>query len=379
MIIVIEGADGAGKTTLAQAMLRHCPGEAHYIHATRPEKQWPYATDLLHQAVDNELRGYHTILDRHWVSDNIYYTIDPNEEARSGIHVRRQDSVLSRFGAFYILCAPDPTRLMTEYVKLSEGRAELYGKKYEGMRRVMDKYQRLWFGAETNSGSQYTDQMIISDPWNSRPLTILYDRFEVSNVEQWARLAWQRMMFETKPFIDADPVRNLIADDEVLNLSGSLLTCKALLVGERASKIKLPMHWPFYSNKGSAGYLTKSLHEGNIHERDVALVNAYSTLNMSTRPLDVCVKWLRAHRPEVKVIALGKEATYVLDTLGHSNYVMVPHPQWARRFDHHGQYHTMLRSVIGEHRSGIEIQGRTVQAVGVRQEVEAPGTTDQRA
>jgi len=379
MIIVIEGADGAGKTTLARALMRHSTGHAQYIHATRPEKQWPYATDLLHQAVDNELRGCHTILDRHWVSDNIYYTIDPNEEARSGIHVRRQDSVLGRFGAYYILCAPDAMLLMNEYTKLEQQRPEMWGKKYEGMFRVMQKYRFLWFGLPGEPGNQYTDQMISHDPWTKRPLTMLYDRFNVNDIEQWARSAWQRMSFETQPFIDADPVRNLIADDEVLNLSGSLLTCQALLVGERAGRIKAPMHWPFYSNKGSSAYLTSSLHEANIWERDVALVNAYSTVNMSTKPLEVCLRWLKAHRPEVKVIALGKEATYALDALGHTNYVMIPHPQWARRFNHNGNYHMMLRSVIYGGRPGVEIQGRDVSPVGVRQGGETSGSPDQRA
>lgn len=352
MIIVLEGPDCAGKTTLAHALIKASGDRTRYIHALRPEVQWPYATQILYQAVLNERAGLDTILDRHWISDNVYSYIDPSR-GRSGIHVRRMESVLNRYGAFYILAAPDPRLCLAEYKKTHVERNELYGKRFTDVQRVMKLYRALWTGMQQpqpadDHPEQYTSQLTFTQPFCQRPLARNYDRFMVCDQQRWARDVWEVARVDTAWFREADPLRELRGklDEEYLNLSGSLLSCKALLVGERAADPSRRCLWPFYSHKGSAAYLTRSLHRSLVPELDVAFVNAYSAYTQSTKPLSTVIEWISQHRPSARVVALGREAAHALEDVGCHDYVHVPHPQWARRFNHHGDYNVKLEAAI---------------------------------
>lgn len=361
MIIVLEGPDCAGKTSLARALMRASKGPVKYIHATRPKEQWPYITEILDQAVGYHISSFDVIIDRAWISDNIYSYIDPSA-GRAGINVRRQESVLHRYGAYNILCVADPDELISEYKQKLNERDELYGNKFDKMLTVMKLYHDLWTGNVTvqfegDHPEQYTDQLTRVRPLCRHPLARCYDRFAVIDQQRWARDVWEIAKVETKCFSEADPVRGLPTDEDEVNLSGSLLTCKALLVGDAPGPGDRPLHAPFYSNTGSSAYLTKSLHRSAVPETDVAIVNAYN-VDRSVRALEMCLDWLRNYRPRVRVVALGNEAADALDDRGCFDFVKVPHPQWARRFDHHGSYHVKLGAAIygrpQPHRHGTE-------------------------
>lgn len=355
MIIVLEGPDCAGKTTLAQALMKASGDKAKYIHLTRPDTdQWSFANNEIETAISWDTSGEDVIIDRLWVSDNVYSLIDPSKH-RSGIHVRRQESLMHRYGAFNILCAPDPRLLIHEYKNKLKDRNEYYGDRFTDILKVMYRYRMLWVGrptmiqSEEGQPEQYVDQLCFTQPFNRRPLTRLYDRFAVFDQEQWAEDTWEIAKIETRAYRRADPLRILTTND-YRNLSGSLMTARALLVGDVSGGEET--RWPFYSCQGSSAYLTKALHRAMVPETDIALVNAYtredtapSKKKSRTRhggSLGLVLEWVAEHRPRMKIVALGTRAAEALDDNGIENYVVIPHPQWARRFDHHGHYHSML-------------------------------------
>lgn len=345
MIIVIEGADGAGKTTLAHALMEALPpGVGEYIHATRPDDQWSYATGLIDEAVAAHRRGKTVIMDRLWISDNIYSWINPHY-SRSGIHVRRQESVLNRYGAFYIMCCPHPRQLITEYKQLSRTRTEMFGDKIEGMQLVMQRYYDLWHGGPVPQGfgdrpEQYTDQLSVLSPMKSRPLSYLYDRFTSSKPHNWAKMLLQFISMQVEPFLKADVASTFTRGDEWMNLSGSLLTARALFVNNMENDYLRPLWWPLYDRHKEGEFFSKSLHRVGIPEMDVAVMHAYTRNNLSTAPLEKAINWLMEHRPEVRIIALGQEATVPLDELD-IHYTMIP--RLSHRTKH---FHTLLKQVV---------------------------------
>lgn len=345
MIIVIEGADGAGKTTLAHALMEAIPnGLGEYIHATRPDDQWSYAAGLIDQAVASHRRGKVVVMDRLWISDNVYSWIHQHP-SRSGINVRRQESVLNRYGAFYVMCTPHPRQLINEFRALSRNRDEMYAGKIEGMQLVMQRYYDLWHGGAVPQGygdrpEQYTDQLSVLSPMNKRPLTFLYDRFTVAPPSNWKHTLYEFIEMNVAPFLKADVASTFTRGDEWMNLTGSLLTCKALLVAGHEVGYMRPMWWPMFDREGDAYFLTQSLHRAGIPELDVAVMHAYTRHNMSISPLAKAVDWLQTHRPDVKIVALGPDATIALEELG-VNYTMIP--TLGKRVPN---FHSLLNQVI---------------------------------
>ena len=344
MIIVLEGPDGGGKTTLAELIHAAVGEDYQYLHDAYSPDQFQQDTELLVEAVRGHLAGLTVVLDRHWVGDNVYGAVF---RGRGGLWVRRCDSVLQRYGACYVLCCPPVDALEAEFQRLREQREE----KFNTMREVACRYLDLWHGNIVRPfDGDYVELMSNRYPWSTTPgrYAWLYDRFTLDSMTITRRYVRRVLLPATREAArqatGADP---LLHELSAWELSGSLLYCRALLVGERAADPDVEPAWPFYyGDRQSAGYLNAALHRAKVDETHVALTNARSAVGNLTDNCNAILRWLRDNRPEVRIIALGREAEKVIRYHGHRVDASLPHPQWVRRFDHGGDYHKQLETAV---------------------------------
>ena len=146
-IIVIEGADASGKTSLGDRIHRVL-GSAHRIHL-RVHKRLPtWQYSAIRRAARFSCKGDHTILDRHFISEQIYAAVfrgGVTEEMDS--FNRDQHKLLERAGAVYVLCtSKDTDASYNRYIEHAKKRSEWFGEDPR-MWFVIKRYEQLWYGA----------------------------------------------------------------------------------------------------------------------------------------------------------------------------------------------------------------------------------------
>lgn len=115
MIIVLEGADGTGKTTLANLFQNLFPG-SKYIHATGSReldcRMLEYHMGILSEAYNFiQKTNLPVIIDRLWLSEAIYA-----EVFRSGSRYPQEAKIIDKFiemiGGINIICLSDNLKSM---------------------------------------------------------------------------------------------------------------------------------------------------------------------------------------------------------------------------------------------------------------------------
>jgi DNA polymerase III delta prime subunit len=139
-IIVIEGPDGTGKTTLSDA-LREELG-ARYIHLTY---RWKDKMHLYHLAALRTAailaKTSPVVIDRWWPSE-IAYADAYRGGSKYAKYFMRLDYAATQMGVFYVMCLPsDRERYLKHYNVLKGKRTEMYD---EGMERVYDNFLEIW-------------------------------------------------------------------------------------------------------------------------------------------------------------------------------------------------------------------------------------------
>jgi thymidylate kinase len=140
MILLIEGADCAGKTTLCEALMKHLDG-AQYVHHTQLTNSITDFARTLMEASDRRREGKWTVIDRLWISEMIYGPImrDVN---------RDPDGVIARmchaFGVLTVMCVrSDITKHIAHFRETHKTRDEYAAAKIE---TVIQAYHDLWYG-----------------------------------------------------------------------------------------------------------------------------------------------------------------------------------------------------------------------------------------
>jgi hypothetical protein len=101
-IVVLEGADASGKTTLARHLVDRYG--ARYLHSTRRREVWRWHLGALRWAV-RESASRLVVLDRLWLSEQVYGQVFRGGPAYD-LGARCLDRVLLRYGAVTVLCVP---------------------------------------------------------------------------------------------------------------------------------------------------------------------------------------------------------------------------------------------------------------------------------
>jgi len=127
-IIVLEGPDASGKTTLARAIkaeLNDMGKSSQLIHLTYRKNLTPFQFTSLSKAFSFE--GV-TIIDRHWISEEVYSAIyRSNESNNSTIYSRAWFEMLMTVPTLYVMCCPTPDKALDSYKStMAKGISQLY-------------------------------------------------------------------------------------------------------------------------------------------------------------------------------------------------------------------------------------------------------------
>lgn len=292
MIIILEGPDGSGKTTLAKQL------QARY--SLKYHHEGPPPTDIKaldhYGAVLDNLRQENVVIDRFALGERVYGPILRGSDTlgADGWHVFQR---LTRATlAIEILCLPSYETCRAAW---ASGRPELvknepqFHQIYEGWKRVSDR----------------VDQYI----------------YDYSLEYAWLRLC---------QFIDEH-----VLDDPLPTPYVGSPDATYLFVGERGADPTCKHNLPFFSTSNSSAYLNRALAEAGFKEDEFCLVNAYNHDGSPNKLQQFDI-----------TIPLGKVAVQaVLDARERraidTRLYEMPHPQYWKRFhaSQFDRYVEMLR------------------------------------
>lgn len=305
-IIVLDGPDGAGKTTLANEIARQSGGRVIHLTYRFKDKMPSYHTAALELALRYS-EHQTVVLDRWWPSQTCYASA-----YRGGSEWPMMDRLLDRVALkhrlIYCICLPqDKNRLVAEFNHLKGQREEMYD---EGMDRVYDAYDQLWWTYFAN-----------------RHDAVRYDRFEAERKETLEAEAWL--------LIDSANRRLRATWTEALNIeqrnvAGNLYTPKVVLVGERSNPKSRRNVWPFFEHANSSLWLAEALTHAGIREFDLAWANAQSYEDGASNA--GLVKTI-ADSTGAVIVPMGMPALRMVEReLGIQCELALKHPQHSRRF-----------------------------------------------
>lgn len=331
-LIVIEGPDGAGKTTLAEMIVNKTHGV--YLHGTYTEDPYQHHLGLLKAAVTALDAGETVVMDRHWISECIY-----GQVMRGGVGygtcARMFHRHLMFLGAQYVVACPPPDLVVENFLRLREERSE-HVERVDHMRDIACRYLDLVGGNLTRYGepNNYASWLatVVARGENDLQgglITLDISRRSLADmremVTQIARAAERRQEMRRYPRLSWGA------------LTGNVSAFSVLLVGDRSNNDE-PQP-PFLGRGGSSLYLSDALQAAGILEHDICLVNANDATPELLR--DLCLYTRHT-------VFLGKEANragnYACVTPNRTT--VLRHPQAAARFDHHGNYHQELMGAI---------------------------------
>ena len=113
MFIIVEGPDGAGKSTLVYNLLKAYPGSVHR-HFGRPETDedaynyW----QVYAEAIDTADPGLVTIFDRSWYTDLVYGPVFRNRTEMSLMHVKMLEAMVYVKGGGHVIYCTAPIKTL---------------------------------------------------------------------------------------------------------------------------------------------------------------------------------------------------------------------------------------------------------------------------
>jgi hypothetical protein len=167
-IIILEGADSSGKTTLANYFRTNCG--ASYMHGSLHHDFWLRHLAMVRRAVRLSQTRL-VVIDRCWLSHLAYGAAYGNLQYDAA--ARGLDRVLRRHGALYVLCSPRNQARQAEHwaADRQAGKRE----HYDTVREVIKIYADLREGCLAHPGCGYLDQLIRYQDFCARDDVLVYD------------------------------------------------------------------------------------------------------------------------------------------------------------------------------------------------------------
>jgi nicotinamide riboside kinase len=325
-LILLDGPDCAGKSTLAQSLIAASAEQGHKAvvhHLGKPEpgKCWKIHADALlayiKQMLDEDVI---VIADRHFLSEGIY-----GRGYRSGSEypytMRYMDMLFNRFNGLKVVCCPPTSVVVDTHAKMKEVRREEYD---SGMDKIANMFQSIWHSAvhlTSLPGADYTAQLAALGGVQDKPLWYHFDYCE-NDVDDYARFLLKELEIENDI---ADPFLSQY------RFNGTPSLRSVLLIGD---KMNTPneLGIPFFANHGSSQFLAKTLHQLCVPAENLCIVNINDPggINAVTTLIRYCGR----------AVVLGREAERTMRENSIEFDAYCRHPQHARRFNHHDNTYT---------------------------------------
>lgn len=298
-VIVLEGPDCSGKSTLAKQLATFHGFEYRHIGKPRPnEDVFRTYTLELWRALKSPNP---VVFDRLYLGETIYGPIMRGQSLLSPMQQRLIERLMMANDVKQVICLPDfevchekwRARLGQEYVKLDQ------------------QLKKIWDGY-------------------SRELRFL-------------RYDYTRQDGEFLPRV-LMPMRTLPP-----NVLGSP-NAKLLIIGEQVNTRKTLTDWAFFAYDSSSGYLNEALMRAEIPEEDLAFCNAIKVNNERRDLLEV----LQRMPKFVRAICLGRKAEEVCRKQ-QIPHIQLPHPSYWKRFKHGNMsiYADMFKTAYEEAVNGL--------------------------
>jgi nicotinamide riboside kinase len=323
-IIVLEGPDCTGKSTLAKAIVEKFNGT--YIHATWSKDldrvMWEYHLELVDRAV-RESKDRVVVIDRLWLSEAIYGRI-----YRGGSKIphegRMLDRILRAYGTLNIVCLPQtPLHGAQAIADSAKKRDEMWEKEGFGKSLALcNCFEAYMFGGQYKTET-YADTFVHSGALKLRDDTI---RYSICDHGSANGMLFMLDFVEVK----LNQLRTRVAgfDPYRPNVVGSP-TASHIVCGDALNPKDALTKWPFCEYGNASLWLAESMHRANIDESKVIFTN----VNDDDGAAALALIDLDLSR---RVVCLGTKAAVTLSKRGITNFKQIPHPQWDRRFNRNG-------------------------------------------
>lgn len=316
-LVILEGPDGAGKSTLAARLVKDL--DARYVHlGPLPGVSQGLARFYL-EAMLPALLGYqNVVMDRSWISEPIYGDVHRGGEDRVGpIYARMLERVALRCDPLLVLCLPDLPTCTANY-RARKGQELL--RHEEDLASVWRAYRQLLHAQRST--------------WALALPTTVYDYAQEDSggglyraVRGVAQLGGNKHRGEHGGMMPGRLEHPLDV------ATAGNLAAPVVLVGEGFANQKnhdpLQQH-PFvsFSGLGCSAWLTKGLLDVGMGEANLLWANA----DLGAETLRRVIAPFKRER----IYALGAKAFEALD--GLDGVVPVTHPQHAKRFAYSKPY-----------------------------------------
>lgn len=327
-IVIVEGCDGTGKTTLAKYLCERFDG--HYIHNTYrwPTKMPLYHTAALHRAIKLSQEKL-VVIDRLWMSEAIYAAVYRNGSPWPQMG-RMIDRIVMKHAGVYIMCDV-PLNHKSNFERLKQQRVEMYDDVTEVGKRFTDL---IWGHKQLPWGGNYVDMLSV-DGMHKRDDCFVYNiDYDGSNMRRFADMVEDALL--NRSALQWGPA--LVAKEQ--NVAGYAPTAEIIFVGDVTNPKMRAVNWPFYDFGNCSKFLADTLHELGFDETKAMWVNANGPNGgMNIREL--------MNDFDLKPIVFGENA---MDTMGYIKRAgsarKCMHPAYAMRFNKQDEFKQTLRSLL---------------------------------
>lgn len=304
--ILVEGPDGAGKTTLINKLTSRFGVTDFTHHGTylgESNIAQIYLNSLLsawHRRSDD--KPYSMLLDRSWLAEPIYGAVMRDGENRVTTWQRRMlERTFLGLGGVVVLCIPPFETCLRNW---STRREREYPDSRQKLRAIFQGY--------------YDSASI----WYRRGLPVLLYDYEVDP--------------SADAFIEMLRCRIELYRNEGPGAGGWNLA-RWLLIGDKPNSDDAVSRYqvPFVSTHegGCSAWLTEKLEAWDIRECNLHLVNQYHV-----KSSDFAVFGGITRKFGSNVVALGRSAELWCDVNNIESFHTLPHPQFWKRFHFHEEY-----------------------------------------
>lgn len=176
-IIILDGPDGCGKTTLAEFLQKEYG--AYYMHSTWSPELEPdmeeymrLTTQMAKRISQNQL----VVLDRHWLSELVYSDVFREGANRVSMYYREHTGLIggTNIPNRLVVCCPEREVAKQHFDVLKDTREEMYS----NVDKIVDAYLALWYGDKYyvfKNKNKYIQSINLEQGLQNMENTVRYD------------------------------------------------------------------------------------------------------------------------------------------------------------------------------------------------------------